>query len=224
MKIDAISKCIRSKPTKIQIAKDDKWEKVWVIDITRQTPTREELQSYLHSSAFNYVSIEVLFEQPDGVYIFGIDHNDHLLTKTPYDFLVATIGATATYVDFSSFIQALSMKLIGKPYLFLDEPDAIRIGVVNNWLSIGLCVVWQKEWPKTIQRAELQKKLTFNPRLYKTSLNYQGMSFVVNLKGASPGMCHWMKSPCSDKEGALWVLSEQKVSRYLKEWADIITL
>lgn len=222
MRIDKINKFIVEKPSKIQIAKDDKWEDVWVIDLDKQLPSTEELQKYLQSSNFNYVSIEMLFEQSDGVYIFGMDYNEHLLTKTPYDFLAQSIDSTKRYTNFVSFIQELSMKFIGNAYIFIDEPDAIRIGVVNYWLSVGLCVVWQKDWSKNIQLTELRKKLESNQKLFKTNLNYQGMSFVVNLQGASPGICHWIKSPCSDKKGKYWVLSEQKIIQYLKEWADII--
>lgn len=222
MRIDQISKFIISKPSKIQIAVNDKWEEVWIIDLAKQLPSSEELQKYLQSSNFKYVSIEMLFEQSNGVYVFGMDYNEHLLTKTPYDFLIQSIGITNACVDFYSFVQELSSKLIGKPYLFLDEPDAIRIGVVNHWLSVGLCVVWQKDWQKNIQLGELQKKLESNQNLYKTNLNYQGMSFAVNRKGIPPGICHWIKSPCSNKKGEYWVLSEQKINHHLKEWADIV--
>jgi len=221
MKIENISGCIRSKPTKVQIAKDDKWEDVWVIDLTQQAPSGDEIEKYLQSSSFQYVSIEVLFEQPDGVYIFGMDHNDHILVKTPHDFLMTVIGIATTYTNFGSFLQELDRKLIGKSYLLHDEPYAIRIGVVNHWLSVSLCIVWQQGWAKAIMRDELRQKLVSNPQLHKTKLNYQGMSFVVNLKGASPGLCHWMKSPCSTKEGEYWILSEEQVVNYIKDWADI---
>jgi len=222
MKIDKINKYIVNKPSKIQIAKDDKWEEVWIIDLTKRLPTSEELREYLQSSSFNYVSIEMLFEQSDGIYIFGMDYNDHLVVKTPFGFLMYVIGITHRFVDFNSFVQELSDKLIGKPYMFIDEADAIRIGVVNHWISVGLCIVWQKDWPKHIQLSELRKKLESNQKLYKTKINYQGMSFAVNLKGFSPGICHWIKSPCCDKKGDSWILSEQKIIQYLKEWADII--
>ena len=224
MKVDKINSCIVGRPSKVQIAKDDKWEEVWVIDVRKQIPSADVVQSYLQSSPFKYVSIEILFEQPDGVYIFGMDYNDHLLIKKPSDFLVTVIGVTTAYTDFPSFIKELNNRLIGKPYLFIDEPDAIRIGVINHWFSVGIWVAWKKGWSKTIRRDELQKKINSNPKLYKTTLNYQGMSFVFNLKGNSPGLCYWMKSPCSTKEGEYWVLSEQKISRYLKDWMDIAVI
>jgi len=221
MKIEQISKFINCKPSKIQIAKDDKWEQVWIIDLAKPLPSKDELQRYLQSSIFNYVSIEVIFEQSDGVYIFGMDYNSHLLTKTMYDFLLQSIDATTKYIDFRSFIQRLDGKLIGNSYMFNDELDAIRIGVVNHWLSVGLCVVWQQGWSKHIKLTELQKKLKLNPNLYNTRLNYQGMSFAVNLKGISPGICHWIKSPCCNKKRESWVLSEDKITQYLREWAQV---
>lgn len=45
--------------------------------------------------------------------------------------------------------------LIGKPYLFQDEPDLIRIGIINHWFSVGPILLWQKGWKKEINKCLL---------------------------------------------------------------------
>ena len=114
----------------------------------------------------------------------------------------------------------LDTTLVGKQYLFKGEPDLIRIGIVDYWFSVGPILLWQKGWKKEIDNIILQERLSVKPEVVKTSLNYQGMSFIFNLNNSSPGMRYWIKSPCSKKVGDEWILDNDKIIHYLKDWEN----
>lgn len=219
--IDRVAKNIKSKPRTIQVAKDGKWEQAWIIEISQGSPSRTDIQGYLNREVYKDVSIEVVFDEPQGQhFILGLTYNDHLHVKTAEEFLGVFTDACIRYVSFQSFIEKLNRQVVERDGLLAGSPDLIRIGIVNHWFTVGPCLVWQKGWPKEMSTAQLDQRLQTKPEVIETILNYQGMSFIFNIKGDAPGLCHWMKSPCSVKEGDLWRLDRAMILRYLHDWQD----
>lgn len=218
MNLEAIAKNIQSRPATVQIAKDGNWEQAWILSCTQQSPTQAQIISYLSKESFETVEIEILFEQPEGVYILGIDHAKHLLLSKPEEFLLTMFQIVETYTDFLTCIKSLDKILIGKPYFFHQEPDVIRIGVVNHWFSVGPLRLWKYGQEKIMKREQLNTLLKEKPQVFSTHLNYQGMSFVSNIASKLPGTCHWIKAPCSNKKDDTWILNPTMIQHFLYEW------
>ena len=219
--IEKVAKYIKSRPRTIQVAKDGKWEQSWIIELSQGSPSRMDIQDYMNRGAYKDVAVEVVFDEPQGQhFILGLTYNDYLHVKTAEEFLGVFIDASIHYDTFQSFIVKLNHQIIGQNVLFAGSPDLIRIGIVNHWFTVGPCLVWQKGWPKEMSKMQLDQRLATKPEVIETKLNYQGMSFIFNIKGDAPGLCHWMKSPCSMKEGDLWRLDRAMILRYLHDWQD----
>ncbi len=220
MNIDIISKSIIVKPTSIQIAKDRKWENAWILPCSQQFPTEKKVETYLKSESFETIEVELVFEQSNGIRIFGIDHTKHLLIPNPKDFILEIFKIVENYSDFISCIHLLDQSLIGNEYFLRQDPDLIRIGVVNHWFSVGPLLLWKKGQEKIMKRSRLKQHFLEKPKVFSTHLNYQGMSFVMNLASQVPRTCHWIKAPCSTKVGNRWILNPTMIQLYLNEWDD----
>lgn len=217
--VDKISKYIQSAPFRLQIAKDGKWESA--LSLSPVEVSRDELQSFLERDSYSKIAVEALFTDSRGlVYVLGLQYNNSLFVKSVLDFLQLVIDGATNYHGFPLFIQNLDEKLIGQNNLLQGEPDLIRIGVVNHWFTVGPCLIWQRGQEKAMTDSLLREKLQYNPNVIQTKLNYQGMSFIFNIKEVSPGVCHWMKSPCSNFQNSIWRLDQPMILQYLHEWQD----
>lgn len=220
MEINSVAKFIKSKPYLLQIAKDEVWEKTWNINLSKTIPTKEEIKKYLRKNKYKNIAIEALFKNDDGIYILGLIFNKHLLTKHAEDFISIFIRESLTFQDFATYVNNLDKSFIGGKYLFTGDPDLIRVGIVNYWFSVGPCLIWQKGWGKKISRAKLEERLQKKPEVINTKLNYQGMSFVFNVNETLPGLCYWIKSPCSKNVGGAWILDREMILKYLDQWQE----
>lgn len=218
MNTEQIAKFIITKPYLIQIAKDDIWEKTWNIDLLLTIPSRTEITKYLNETPYKSIAVEALFKGEDGVFILGLIFNNNLLISNAEDFLDLFIKETYKYRSFVDFINRLESAYIGSKYFFIDDPDLIRIGVVNHWFSVGPCLIWQNGWIKNISNEILEQLVQKKPEVIETKLNYQCMSFVFNLDELAPGLCYWIKSPCSKNINGIWTLDREMILKYLKEW------
>lgn len=223
--IDEVANSIKSKPTSIQIAKDGKWEDAWIVDVTKVEPSPSDIKDYLARSVYKDIAVEAVFEGAGGEhYILGLTFNNNLRVKTAESFLQSFISSCVQYDAFPSFIDRLNQQVIGQNVLMTGDPDLIRIGIVNHWFSVGPCLVWEKDWPKEMSKKKLEERLQTKPAVIETALNYQGMSFIFNVEGKEPGLCHWMKSPCSLKENGLWRLDRTMILNYLHSWQGFVIL
>lgn len=219
-----MSNFIKSKPILIQVAKDGVWENTWNIDLSKSVPEEVEIEQYLKRSVYKDVAVEVVFQEaPDVFYILGMTFNSHLKTRTANDFLQVFINEVINYSDFKDFVDHLDQRIVGQEFLLTGIPDLIRIGIVNHWFSVGPCLVWQKNWPKEMSRHKLEQRLETKPEVIETDLNYQGMSFIFNIEGKQPGLCHWIKSPCSKRDNGVWKLDRQLILDYLHSWQGFLT-
>lgn len=218
MNTTQVAQYITSRPFLLQIAKDEIWEKTWNIDLSKAIPRKEDIKQYLDKPPYKNVAIEALFKSNDGVCILGLIFNNHLLTTNVEDFLNIFVRESLNFTNFENFIRNLDKSYVGRKYLLNGEPDLIRIGVVNHWFSVGPCLIWKKGEAKDISQDILSEKLLKHPNVAETKLNYQGMSFVFNINESKPGLCHWIKSPCSRYNNGLWTLNCNMVIKYLTEW------
>ncbi len=218
----AVAKSISTPPFLLQVAKDGDWEHAWSFEPLKGV-SNAELVNYLGQSSFKTVAVETFFKNSNGeIYVLGLDYNDHLLIDGELSFIKAVIRESAEYENFSSYIQKLDDKLVGQHYLMTGDPDLIRIGIVNYWFSIGPCLIWQKGWSKVITKGLLDERLKVKPEIVSTRLNYQGMSFVFNTEDRSPGLCHWMKSPCAKFNDGVWTLDQDMILDYLHNWQEFV--
>ena len=215
--LQKVSRFISSRPALIQIAKNDVWENTWDIH-PEKLPNIDEINKYLTTDQTAKIGIEIVFSQPEGIYILGLVHNHHLLTPTSMSFLQAVLSEIQTYSDFSTFINNLDLKLVGERYLLQNPLDLIRLGIVNHWFSVGPLQVWGKGNSKTVNSGDITKLLISRPEIAASKLNYQGLSFIFNPREESPGLRHWIKSPCSNKVGDTWKVIPEKVIKYLESW------
>lgn len=221
MNINKITKTIRTSPYLIQIAKDEVWEKTWNIDLLNTIPNKEEIKKYLDESEYKSVAVEALFASDNGVCILGLIFNNHLLIKTAVDFIDVFVKESSNFQDFEKYLDKLNKAFVGSNYLLNGEPDLIRIGIVNHWFSVGPCLIWQKGQVTKMSNEKLEELLETKPEIINTKLNYQGTSFVFNTNEVSPGLCHWIKSPCSRYKDGTWILDKQMILKYLEQWQGV---
>ncbi|OGK18063.1 hypothetical protein A2866_02950 [Candidatus Roizmanbacteria bacterium RIFCSPHIGHO2_01_FULL_39_8] len=218
--IKSIAKYIKDKPYLAQVAKDGLWEKAFTINLIDPDFEEEKFQLYLEKNPFKNLDIELFFKNGDEIYILGISFNNNLYVSSVSDFIIILIQYGKKFRGFENLISNLDSKLVGESYLLQGEPDLIRIGIVNHWFSVGPILLWQKGWKKEINHDILQERFSTKPEVSKTNLNYQGMSFIFNLNNSTPGVRHWIKSPCSKKIENEWVLENGKIIHYLKDWTN----
>lgn len=216
---DKVAKYVKHKPACIQFAKDEVWEKA--ISIEPGDPTAESrIQHFLKNGEFHTVSMEAMFEEKDLHYVFGLECTPR--ADKPYaEILRIFLKETQQFKNFITFMENLESGITGDSYFLEGEPDKIRIGVVNHWQSVGPLFVWEKGMSKKLSLRELEDKLASRPDVFETNLNYQGMSFTFNIDGNPPGLCHWIKSPCSFPRGDIWKLDPDMVTKYLQEWGNL---
>jgi hypothetical protein len=218
-----VAQYITKPPVAVQLCKDDKWEEAWIIQTSQKPPSKLALESYLQRNTTDNIAIELVFQEAEEkVYILGLFFNNHLIPKTAEDFLRMIMQEAWRDQDFTTLLTHLDQKLVGQTILLTEEPDMIRLGVVNHWFSVGPCLIWEKGWSKDISPQMLDQRLQANPQVMETDLNYQGLSFIFNLEEKQPGLCHLMKAPCSLKAKNIWNVDPMLVLKYLQDWQNFI--
>jgi hypothetical protein len=219
--ISQISEEIKQKPFLLQIAKDDIWENVWSIDLSKGFPNRKEINKYLDKNKFKTIALEIIFKNSkNNLFVLGLVFNSFLKTKTPTDFLEKIINEINNFSNFQNFIFKLNQVLLGQKYILCGTPDLIRLGIFNHWFSVGPMLLWKKGWEKQINDKFFEERFSTKPAVVETKLNHQGMSFIYNPQNRFPGFRHWIKSPCSKFENGKWILDKTMIKKYLHDWQD----
>lgn len=213
--MDNVIASISTKPTSMQVAKDGEWEcsLKWQLD---KFPS--SLPTFLRD-AYQSLGAELFFDQPDGVFVLGIEFRDRLKTPTEFEFVQAIHNVARQFPSFSEVLTHLNRNIVGTDTLLKDDPDIIRVGVVDHWFSVGPCEIWRKGEAKSISLESIQRRLDQHPLVNENSLNYQGMSFVFNIDAILPSLCHWIKSPCSVYDSQTWKVDTKKIAHFLHSWA-----
>ncbi len=92
--------------------------------------------------------------------------------------------------------------------------DSINLSVFNHWLSVGPVELWEKGNSYNLE--EIQAKIKSRPEIEITSLNYQGLLFRFNIKGALNGPFYGIKTPCCNKVGDEWIIDYKKTNYWIK--------
>jgi hypothetical protein len=214
---------IQGIPDKIQFAKDGKYEVAWVIDINDARPTEDQLQGYLAREEFNELVVEYIWRSNDGenANVVTIGHNNNLLAKNPIDFMNLSLDAFYGYRNFNDFVIFVDKRIIGFDFLFKTPVDAIRIGVLNHWFSVGPVDLWRRgEVVPTLDT--VRTKISTNPKLSPTILNYQALAFIFNLDRKLRGPYHVIKAPAAQKTAAGWEIDYEKTYGYINKWLAVL--
>lgn len=214
---------IQGIPDKIQFALDGKYENAWTIDINDPRPTEEQLQDYLIKEEFSELVVEYIWRSSDGenANVVTIGKNDNLLAKNSIDFMKLSLNVFYDYGNFDDFVNYIDRKIIGFDFLFKTPLDAIRVGVLNHWFSVGPVDLWRRgEVLPTLE--SIQTKVATNPRLTPTSLNYQTIAFIFNLDRKLRGAYHVIKAPAAKKTEAGWEIDCEKSYNLISNWVKLL--
>ncbi len=202
-------------PYLVQIAKDHKWENTWDIDLSSDLPNADKFIEYTKGS-YDNVAIEILFKNSEGMKnILGFVFSDKLKIKTEAEFLEIITRIASNKSGFEDLVGELNKTLLHKDeFLFKGMPDMIRVGVVNHWFSVGPCLIWEKDSSTVIPKEELLDKLQQNQGLFKSRLNYQGISFIFNRNEFD--FYYWIKPSCFKKKGEYFVVDINKIIKLMQ--------
>ncbi len=209
-------------PDKIQFAIDGKYENAWVIDINDPRPTEDQLQDYLIKEEFSELVVEYIWRSTDGenANVVTIGKNDNLLAKNSADFMKLTLDVFYDYGNFDDFVNYIDRKVIGFDFLFKAPLDAIRVGVLNHWFSVGPVDLWRRgEVFPTLDA--IKTKVATNPRLSPTSLNYQAVAFIFNLDRKLRGPYHVIKTSAAKKTNSGWEVDYEKFYTQMNNWFNV---
>lgn len=211
MIIAKLLKIITSKPDVIQFAKDRKFEEAWVIELNRPRSTDQEINKYLTKDKFETIIVEYVWNSDDNDkrFVLTLFLNKKCSLKDSKKFIDICLDFFYNYFDLRNFINLIDTQIIGRQYLFINEPDSINLSVFNHWLSVGPVELWQKGDVYNIE--EITKRIKSRPEIEKSNLNYQGLFFRFNVKGDSNGPYYGFKAPCCQKKGIEWIINYQKL-------------
>ncbi|MEK7127624.1 MAG: hypothetical protein AAB838_02780, partial [Patescibacteria group bacterium] len=163
-------------------------------------------------------ALEIVFPDPEGIFVLGLVFNGSLKANTPQIFAESILNAVNQYSNFTDFISQLNSSVVGFEYILKNQPDLIRIGIFNHWFSTGPIDLWKKDMGVDFSMDKIKEILASRPEIASTNLNFQGMSFITNPTNQPPGIRHWIKSPCSTKSENNWEVNPEMVAKYLKNW------
>lgn len=216
--ITEISKFITAPPEIIQIAKDGKWESCLIIDLRIHIPKEKDIDNFLSGPKYNSLAAELIFP---GNFIWGMIFRKGLKVSSGKGFIIELIQFALSFSNFTTFCNDVETNLLGFTGLFKEEPDLIRIGIVNHWFSVGPLLVWEKGNDKELLVSDLNLKLKGKAEVAKSNLNYQRLSFIFATQDIKMPY-HWMKSPCAKQDSKSWVVDIDQVGFFLKEWLDFV--
>jgi len=219
---EKISKYIITKPAVFQIAKDNKYEQSWIIDIQKVFPTKEEVETYLNKEKFTYLAIEIQWSQPEGAYVLTILFSKCMIVKNPQEFILKMFQLVNEYQNFDDLINRIDKEIIGREYLFKQDLEYVSVGIFNHWFSTGPVVIWQKGDEKIINKAILDAKFKGHEYLLKTDLNFQAMAYgyCKDFEKQEFGIRHIFHSPSAKKVEDTWHLDFDQMLKYLHEWEN----
>lgn len=123
-----------------KLAANGVWEEALTLDAT-QAIDIERVAAWIDDQPQN-VAFEAIFDQDDGVpaTMFGIrvtslDKNEQ---KARIGAMLARNDAIRTEADF----RAAAANILPEFPLFSGAPDALNIGIVGQWYSVGPAMIW----------------------------------------------------------------------------------
>lgn len=200
----------------VQIAKDHKWEETWDID-PKGAISNDAIRTYLDAQPYESVAVELLFaDTKETATILGVVYNNKFKVPDELAFIEAMIRVAKDYTTIERCIDTLEDIFFGeRGILLVGDPDLIRIGIVNHWFSVGPCCIWEKGQPRVMSYEVLDTDLASHPRVSKSSLNYQGISFLYNVN--SFNAYHWINVACGVPSHNEYIVDQDRVIALLKD-------
>lgn len=219
--IDYLSAQITTSASVIQFAKDGKYEESWIINRDEDKPKTQEIKRYVDQDKYERLIVEFIWNPDDDSqrYVLTVILNEHCVVKDREEFISICLDILYEAADFATAIKELNERVVGKEFLFQVPVELVRLGIFNNWFSVGPIDLWNTG--EELNKDEVIAKIKARPEVERSSLNYQGLAFIYNFSGKKSGPYHILKTPCCKKEGDEWVLVGELVWENLKKMIDI---
>lgn len=216
MLLSNLTKVIVSKPDIIQFAKDRKYEEAWIIPLESSKPSEQDISAYLNKNNYELLIVEYIWnskiDNQRFVLTVFLDQNCQL--RDHKIFVDLCLEMFFNYDTFANFIELFDQKIIGRPYLFLNSPEACNMSIFNYWLSVGPVDLWNKG--EAYDFEAMKQKIQSRPEIEKTKLNYQGLLFRFNVSDKEKGPVYGLKTPCCKKVGDEWKVDYDLIDLWMK--------
>ncbi len=165
------------------------------------TSSDKEINNFLTSKFNEPLSFECFIDIPKGFKIVG-----YTCQNINYkEFINGSIEFAKSADKINSFINKTKN----------NEPDMIKVGILDHWFETGPCLLWQKGDPKSLEIKSIKNKLAKYPQIEKTNINPQGISFYYSQNSYTPE--HWIMFSTNKKDGDEYLLDYDDVLKLIIE-------
>jgi len=206
---------LTDRPDIVQFAKDRKFEEAWIIPHSQGDPSQAAIDAYLAKEPFTVLIVEYIWHADDDArrFVLTVFADDRCARRDPQGFIRTCLDSFFRYPGFVPLLSRVDEDVIGHPYLFTDQPEAVTMGIFNNWLSAGPVDLWQQGQP--YERRIVEVAIRARPEIARSTKNYQGLFFRFNVSGTKDGPYYGIKTPCCRKEGDTWIVDYDLVDRWM---------
>lgn len=210
---------IKNPPELIQFAKDGKYEEAWIIRLDESRPSESVIKEYLDKDIYEKLIVEFIWnnELDEERYVLTVVQNEGCEEKDGYGFIVKCFDIFYEKLEFSELVTRIDQEIIGGEFLLKNPVQKVRLGVFNNWFSLGPIDIWSVGEDLDLDLEVISQKIKERPEIERSKLNYQGLAFIYNYDGSLPGPYHVLKTPCCHKVNDEWVVDIELVEKYLRE-------
>lgn len=212
-----ISSLISTSPDLIQFAKDRKFEESWIIPFTKEKPTLEEVEKYIHKDCYQILIVEYIWNSAIDKerFVLTVFFDDSCKLKIGQEIINLCLDSFYQRINFEALIDTINKKIIGYDHILNTPVESINLGIFNHWLSTNPIELWEigKEYHKT----EMIKAIESRPDIYKTELNFQGLQFRFNLSKKQLGPYYGFKTPCCDLSKGVWTINFDVVDYWINK-------
>jgi|GEM_PF-3814310 len=195
----------------IQLAVDGSWESAWLLRHGNTIPSVDDIAAWLPDTPHN-VAFEVFFPQyPSGEAFLGIRlTGSQRLAQAQILYTIIQAVLRRTWTTFDTLMENIQTVLpaFATVPALTASPDALDIGVVNAWRSIGPCRIWKRDEPD-ISTEQLQERLSRHPVL----LHPQPKPLALEVAFCQP-LEHWLGLEVSVVQGSDHILDLARVIQF----------
>lgn len=217
--INYLDKKITTNPIFFQIAKDNKWEECWTIDLKNPIPSVKEILDFLSKDSYSFLAVEYQWNQPEGSYVLHIGYSKCMKIKSHENFITQMLSLAYNYKNFAQLIEQVNREIIGREYLFKQELELVRVGIFNHWFSSNPVDIWKTGDSRKVDLEKLKKIFIGHENLIQTNLNFQAMvlAYSYDFETMKFGVRHGIKVPSAKKIGENWHIDFELMLKFLKE-------
>lgn len=223
--IGYLNKQINTNPNFFQIAKDNKWEECWTIDLSKLIPSSEKISNFLSNDNYSFLAVEYQWNQPEGTYVLHIGYSKCMKIQSHERFITHMLSLAYNYKNFAQLIEQIDTEVIGREYLFKQSLELVRVGIFNHWFSTNPVDIWRTGDSRNLDFAKLKEKFVGHENLIQTDLNFQAMAlaYSYDFENMQFGVRHALKVPSAKKIGKGWNIDYELMLKFLKELENFET-